>query len=148
MPTLRSPADRAALIARLDRLTPHATPLWGRMNAQQMLAHLVDGLRMAAGELPVSPKYLLPLRYFPVKHLMIYVLPFPRNVPTAPELRSRPPESIDVERMKVKELLETLAAFPADAPRADHPIFGTMTTAHWGALGHKHIDHHLRQFGV
>ncbi len=148
MPTLRDPADRAALIARLDRLTPDATPRWGRMNAQQMLAHVVDGLRMATGELPVSPKYVLPLRHFPVKHLMIYVLPFPRNVPTAPELLARRPESIDLERIRVKELLVTLAAFRDDARRADHPIFGTMTTAQWGALGHKHIDHHLSQFGV
>ncbi len=148
MPTLRNPADRAALIARLDRLTPAATPRWGRMNARQMLAHVVDGFRMAAGELPVRSKHVLPLRHFPLKHLMLYVLPFPRNVPTAPELVSRPPESIDLERARVKELLVVLGAFPDDARRAHHPIFGAMTTAHWGALGHKHCDHHLRQFGV
>ncbi len=148
MPTLRNPADRAALIARLDRLTSDATPRWGRMNAQQMLAHVVDGFRMASGELPVQPKRMLPLRHFPVKHLILYVLPFPKNAPTAPELLSRAPESIDLERAKVKELLAVLGAFPDDARRADHPIFGAMTTAHWGALGHKHFDHHLRQFGV
>jgi Protein of unknown function (DUF1569) len=148
MPTLRNPADRAALIARLDRLTPDATPRWGRMNAQQMLAHVADGFRMAAGQLPVRPKRVLPLRHFPVKHLMIYVLPFPKNVPTAPELLSRPAESIDVERSQIKELVATLGAFRDDARRVDHPIFGTMNTRLWGALGHKHFDHHLRQFGV
>jgi hypothetical protein len=148
MPTLRNPADRAALIARLDRLTPEATPRWGRMNTQQMLAHVADGFRMAAGEMAVRPKRVLPLRHFPVKHLMIYVLPFPKNVPTAPELLSRPPETIDLERASVKALLEKLGAFADDAPRADHPIFGAMTTTLWGALGHKHLDHHLRQFGV
>ncbi len=148
MPTLRNPADRAALIVRLERLSPDATPRWGRMNAQQMLAHVADGFRMAAGELPVRPKHVLPLRHFPLKHLMIYVLPFPKNVPTAPELLSRSPESIEFERGRIKELLATLGAFPDGAARADHPLFGKMNTTLWGALGHKHFDHHLRQFGV
>lgn len=148
MPTLRNPADSAALISRLDRLTADAAPRWGRMNAQQMLAHVTDAFRMAAGELPVRPKRVLPLRHFPLKHLVIFVLPFPKNAPTARELVSRPPESIDVERGQIKALLATLAAFPEDAPRADHPIFGQMDTRLWGALGHKHFDHHLRQFGV
>lgn len=148
MPTLRTPSDRAALAARLDKLTPDAQARWGRMNAQQMLAHCVDAFRMAAGELAVEPKRMLPLRYFPLKHLMIYVVPFPKNAPTAPALVARPPDSIDAERERVKSLLVTLGAIPDDAPRAAHPLFGAMNTALWGALGYKHLDHHLRQFGV
>jgi hypothetical protein len=29
-----------------------------------------------------------------------------------------------------------------------HPAFGRMTADDWGALIHKHTDHHLRQFGA
>ena len=53
-----------------------------------MLAHLNDAMRMATGELPVAPKNL-PLRYFPLKQLVVYVLPFPKSAPTAPELLAR-----------------------------------------------------------
>ncbi len=30
----------------------------------------------------------------------------------------------------------------------EHPAFGTMTARRWGAIGYRHTDHHLRQFGV
>ena len=29
-----------------------------------------------------------------------------------------------------------------------HPIFGAFTHQQWGQLQYKHLDHHLRQFGV
>jgi hypothetical protein len=29
-----------------------------------------------------------------------------------------------------------------------HPVFGTLSGKAWGALGWRHLDHHLRQFGV
>ena len=53
-----------------------------------MVAHLNDAMRMATGELPVAPRKL-PIRYFPLKQLILYVLPFPKSAPTAPELLAR-----------------------------------------------------------
>ena len=29
-----------------------------------------------------------------------------------------------------------------------HPVFGNFTPDQWGKLQYKHLDHHLRQFGV
>jgi hypothetical protein len=29
-----------------------------------------------------------------------------------------------------------------------HPMFGRMTTEQWQRWGWRHMDHHLRQFGV
>ena len=37
-------------------------------------------------------------------------------------------------------------AGPDDGVR--HPLFGEMTAAEKGWAGYKHLDHHLRQFGV
>ena len=53
-----------------------------------MLAHLNDSYRMCTGELKVKSKNL-PLRYTPIKQLVIYVAPFPKGAPTAPELIAR-----------------------------------------------------------
>ena len=148
MPTLQNAADRAGLIARLDRVTPDTKGQWGVMNVSQMLAHCADNLRMAVGDLPVKAKSIPFFRYFPLKHLALYVLPFPKNAPTAPELKSRAPKAFDAERVDIRTLLPRLdpASFIGRVP--DHPIFGSFTPAQWGTLGFRHLDHHLRQFGV
>lgn len=145
MPSLRNAADRATIIARMDRLMPDALPRWGRMTAPKMLAHIVDAYRMALGELSVRPKQVPLIGSFPFKQLVIYLLPFPRNAPTAPEIIAREPKSFEAERADVKALIARLSG---DVVYAEHPIFGRLTPAEWSALGHKHLDHHLRQFGV
>ena len=42
MPTIRDPADRSKLIERLMKLRSDETPSWGKMNASQMMSHLVQ----------------------------------------------------------------------------------------------------------
>lgn len=148
MRTLADAAARASVIARLERLSPDDAPSWGRFTAPQMLAHLTDALRMALGELPCEPRRLPLVRHFPVKHLVLYVLPFPRSAPTAGELLARAPDAWAVERGHLASLVARFD--PAVAPRAwpPHPIFGPLTGAQWGVLTYKHADHHLRQFGA
>src|ERR1700681_682890 len=101
----RSLADaraRQELVDRLDRLSPEAKPLWGKMSAPQMLAHVSDWMRMAKGQLKAAPKKRA-LRFPPLKQLAIYWLPFPKGVPTAPELLSRKPLAWTVERAALRE---------------------------------------------
>lgn len=145
MPSLNDAAPRASLVERLERLSPEATARWGRMTAPKMLAHMTDAFRMALGELPVRPKKVPLIGSFPFKQLVIYLLPFPRNAPTAPEIIAREPDAFDVERATLKVLLDRLGG---NVSYAAHPLFGTMTRSEWGALGYRHFDHHLRQFGV
>ena len=82
MKTLWDSAVRQELSQRLDRLKPDAPPRWGRMNASQMVVHVVDWFKMATGELPTADKKL-PIRFTPLKQFIIYGPPFPKNVPTA-----------------------------------------------------------------
>ncbi|MES3032432.1 MAG: DUF1569 domain-containing protein [Gemmatimonadota bacterium] len=145
MPSLRNATECAAIVARLDRLSPDAQPRWGRMTAPKMLAHIVDAYRMAIGELPVRRKHVPLLSMFPFKQLVIYVLPFPKNAPTAPEIVARVPDDFEVERATVKALIARLTHH---VDYAEHPIFGTLSPTEWSALGYKHLDHHLRQFGA
>ena len=108
-------ADRLALARRLDAITSASTPRWGRMDSRQMLAHLSDGVRMALGELAVQPRGG-PLRFPPLRHAIIYWLPFPKGAPTAPELLARRAEDCDAERAALKHLLERLGR-PGRRPR-------------------------------
>ena len=70
---------------RLTTLSADRRAQWGKMSAQQMVCHLSESLKMALGDLKVAPKKL-PIRYPPLKQLIIYLAPFPKNAPTAPEL--------------------------------------------------------------
>jgi len=138
--------ERGVLMDRLRGLTPEARPQWGRLTARGMLAHLHDAARMALGELDVAPK-MLPIRYSPIKQLVIYALPFPKSAPTAPEIVSREAHDWEAEMSAVEQAVSRLAAKPASGTWCDHPAFGRMTHRAWGVLIYRHMDHHLRQFG-
>lgn len=147
MKTLWNESSRQELKERLGRLSEDARPLWGRMNAPRMIAHIGSALRMAKGELEAAPKNL-PIRYPPLKQLIVYWMPFPKGAPTAPELLSREPGDWTEGVNDVRTQIDEFATRDPRSPWPDHPAFGKMTSRAWGVLGYRHIDHHLRQFGV
>ena len=148
MPSLWQEPARRALLERFGRLSADRKPLWGKMNAPQMLAHLNDANRMAAGELHPRLKRL-PIRFFPLKQLIIYVLPFPKGSPTAPELIARlDGAQWDAEATAFPQVLDRLARIPSTAAWPIHPAFGRLSYGDWGQLMHKHVSHHFTQFGV
>jgi hypothetical protein len=133
---------------RIERLTPDSRAQWGKFTAAQMVAHLNDAMRMATGELPVEPRRM-PIRYFPLKQLILYVLPFPKGAPTAPELLARcNAADLKTEQREFVKIAEKTAAKPASDQWPDHPAFGPLTYKAWGKLVFRHTDHHLKQFGV
>jgi hypothetical protein len=144
---MHAAADRRSVIERIGRLRPDSQARWGKFTAPRMVVHLTDALRMATGELPVKPKRT-PLRFTPLKQLAIYVLPFPKGVPTAPELIARSPSAWNGEVAALTDMLEGFGDRPLNAVWPVHPVFGTMSARAWGALAYRHCDHHLRQFGV
>lgn len=147
MPTLWSDSDRSALVVRAQRLTPAHTARWGKFSPAGMLAHLNDATRMATGDLPVQAKAPAFLKWPPVRYLFIHVLPMPKGAPTAPELLARSSVAqVAEEQLVFASLVDDAARRPALSTA--HPAFGTMSRDAWGVLMHKHIDHHLRQFGV
>jgi hypothetical protein len=148
MRTVFNLADRLELSRRLDALGPAAAARWGRMDFPQMLAQLSDGVRMALGELEISATGPRVLRLAPIRHAVIHWLPFRRGAPTAPELLTRRAGDCQAECADLKRLLEQLAAMEGAREWADHPAFGRMTSRDWGTLVHRHVDHHLRQFGA
>lgn len=148
MPTVFDPAARAALAERIDRLGADSRARWGRMSAGQVVVHLSQSLRMATGELVCRPRGG-PLSFPPLRWLIINVLPFPKGVPTAPELlEGTPAEALEEDRRTLRGLLDEVASRGPGAAFPAHPAFGTMSGQQWGILIYRHFDHHLRQFGV
>ena len=145
--TMFQAATRAQLQQRLAKLAPDRPALWGRMNAPKMVVHLSDALKMALGDLPAAPRKT-PLRFPVIKHLVIYLLPWPKGVPTAPELLARAPAAWNGEVVTLSALVERFASRSASATWPPHPAFGAMSGRLWGALAYRHCDHHFRQFGI
>lgn len=148
MRSVLSEKDREALGRRIASLTPASSARWGRMTVDRMLAHLSQSARMALGELPVKARGKRAFQVFPLKHLILHVLPFPKGAPTAPELLAAPPASVEDGKQALLELLARLGSGPREGSGPTHPLFGPLSWPEWGALVYKHSDHHLRQFGA
>ena len=148
MGSILNESDRTALISRINSLTDSSTARWGRMDVVGMLQHLRLSTQMALGELPVVCKNKRPFQMFPLKHLILYVLPFPKGAPTAGELYPDGTSSFDEERATVVNLLQKIGTGPADGMGPAHPLFGPLSRREWGVATYKHVDHHLKQFGA
>lgn len=144
--SLLSPEVERDMQRRLDALSTASKGRWGRMSVAQMLHHVAEALKMATGDVSIPPR-VGPLRMFPLKQLIVFVLPFPRSAPTAPALLASGEPHFESERAVVRSLL---SAFPQRELSAwpDHPAFGALSRDQWGVLAWKHLDHHFRQFGV
>ena len=142
-------ADRTAICRRIESLKSDLPPRWGKMDATAMLAHLKQSALMALGELQVANKGKRAFQVFPLKHLILYVAPFPKGAPTAPELLAHDTtESFDALRSELVSLMERIGTGPREGNAPVHPLLGQLSFREWGVATYKHSDHHLRQFGV
>jgi hypothetical protein len=147
MKSMWNDADLQDIRQRVTRLQPNAPAGWGKFTAPQMLCHVTDGLKMNMGEIAV-PSRKMAIRYFPLKQLIIYVLPFPKGAPTAKQLLERQAEVWDDEIIEFQRTLDRFAASHGRETWPDHPAFGSMSRRTIGVLVYRHLDHHFKQFGV
>ncbi|HSF16140.1 MAG TPA: DUF1569 domain-containing protein [Vicinamibacteria bacterium] len=148
MRSILNESDRATLCSRVRSLSAASTPRWGQMSVTPMLQHLRLSAQMAVGELSVASANKRAFQVFPIKHLILYLLPFPKGAPTAPELLPRAAASFEEERTALLVLLDRIGAGPIKGASPAHPLFGPLSWREWGAATHKHVDHHLKQFGA
>ena len=81
-------------------------------------------------------------------------LPWPKGVPTRPEVDQlkggTPPAEFVKDVATLRALVTRFAAAPGnrDFSFAAHPAFGRLSEWEWMRWGYLHPDHHLRQFGL
>ena len=148
MRSILNESDRSAISNRLRSVSVSSTRRWGQLDVASMLQHLRLSASMALGELPVPSKSKRAFQVFPLKHLILYVAPFPKGAPTAPELKPGAGASFEKERAALLELLERIGTGPSTGPGPAHPLLGPLTREEWGVATYKHTDHHLKQFGA
>jgi Protein of unknown function (DUF1569) len=139
-----------ALVRRIQSLTPASKPLWGTMNVAQMFAHVCVSYEFVFTDKhkPANPLMRWLLTMF-LKPMVVGDKPYSKNSRTAPSMIVANERDYAAEQQRLIEYLKRVQEMgPAQFEGRMSLSFGALTAAEWSTLFHKHLDHHLQQFGV
>ncbi|BAU53178.1 DUF1569 domain-containing protein [Mucilaginibacter gotjawali] len=141
--------DNKEFIARINKLTPSTTALWGKMNVSQMLAHSQTTLMLALGEMKMKRAFIgLIFGKLALKKIL-NDNELDKHLPTFKEAKITDQRNFEEEKAKLIGLLKRFRkAGPDGLAKDPHPFFGALTPDEYDRMNAKHLDHHLRQFGV
>ena len=138
-----------AIINRIEQLSPITLNEWGTMNVGQMLVHCQLLIKVAFGELVIKRGLMGFLFGKMIKKSIMSDTPFKNNLPTAKEFEVKGMHDFHASK---KDLIAMIKRFSDEGHSVirnpKHPIFGTLTPEEWDYMQWKHLDHHLKQFGV
>jgi hypothetical protein len=150
MKSLFNTKDVQEFITRINSVTANSKPQWGKMNAAQVMAHCTAPLKMAHGEIK-GKRGLISLLFgkSAKKKFTTPGVAFSKNLPTDPKFIFPDANEFENERKKlIAKLNEFAQKGKAGITKEPHTFFGTMSPEDWDIIQSKHLDHHLRQFGV
>ena len=135
------------IIGRINKLTAQTPRQWGKMNVSQMLAHVQMPIRIAFGTHQPKGSFLLRLIGPLFKSKLWDEKPYKQSLPTDPTFVMTGTEK-DFEKEKT-ELIDLVNNFNETSIQCErHPVFGKLNKHNWSKATWKHLDHHLKQFGV
>ena len=135
----------------MQEIDPAAKPRWGKMTAQQMVEHVSVFFKVSTGKIQ-----------FPLTTAIEHLPKFKEFLMSEKEFRENtkasvlPPEPLPLQYGAMQEALTVLEAdvndffnyFKDDPEKTTlHPAFGDLNFAEWVQLHHKHVKHHMKQFG-
>jgi hypothetical protein len=147
MKSLFEPHTCSEILSRLDQLEEGMPPRWGRMTVGQMAWHCQIPLKVGI-ENKAPKKKPNPLIIWLFKKGLYNDRPYRKNLPTSPFAKASEPRDLKEELPKLREMVEAFHRLEGRSEWNPHPIFGVMTREQWGKMQYKHLDHHLRQFGI
>lgn len=150
MKNIFDPKVTDELIDRINQLKPETPALWGKMSVDQMLAHCCVAYEMAFTNKHPKPNPLVRflLKMF-VKKGVVNEVPYPKNSRTAPAFIIADHRNFEEEKDRLIKYLEHTNSLGEDHFEGKESLsFGPMTAQEWNNLFYKHLDHHLKQFGV
>src|SRR5579864_7237064 len=135
---------------RMAQLRSDSQRQWGKMSAAQALAHCSGAIEMAMGEVRPQRMLLGSIIGRIVKPMAFKdEEPMRKNSPTIKGLVIADERDFGKERERLCRLIDRFAAAgPKGCTTHPHSFFGRLTPEEWSILMYKHLDHHLRQFGV
>lgn len=147
MPSIYNKTDNDAVVARINQLTPETKALWGKMTVDQMLKHTEAAVAVAFAEKELKINFFMKLLGRMLKN-KVFNNDFQKNSPTAPEFIFKEQYDFEASKAVLIEKYSRFAQGTNSITLKQHPFWGKMTPEDWDKLMWKHLDHHLRQFGV
>jgi hypothetical protein len=135
---------------RMALLQVDSARRWGKMNAAQAMEHCARGMELALGDRR-PPRLLIGRILGPIIKPKAFVEgePMRKNSPTVPGLMVMDELDLAQGRERLCGLVDRFTAGgPGVCTSHPHSFFGRLTPDEWSAWMYKHLDHHLRQFGV
>ena len=139
------------MLAVLNGLTPNQKPLWGKMNAQEMVEHLSDMLMMSRGTgnftIDVDAETIARRQQFlssdkeMAKNIAV---PFTKEII---ELRH---DELELALDEFADEWINFTEYYENNPSASviHPYYGDLDFNLWLKMHDKHFTHHFKQFGL
>ena len=138
------------VLNRIENLTESTQPNWGKMEIGQMLKHCQIPFEIALGkiEMEANPGFLMKLMSKLFKPSMYNDKLWRRNMQTPKQFLVTDPMVFAIEKDNLVALIDEFVPLKDNTNWPEHPYFGDFTTEQRGKMQYKHLDHHLRQFGV
>jgi Protein of unknown function (DUF1569) len=151
LPNIFDPSVSASIIQRIEKLTPQTKSIWGKMSVSQMLAHCnvsyeyvyePEKYKPASGFMKLILKLL-------VKKGVVNEVPYKQSLNTAPDFKVSDDKDFEREKSRLIAFIEKTSKLGTSffEGKESHS-FGKLSSTEWNNMFYKHIDHHLRQFGV
>jgi Protein of unknown function (DUF1569) len=151
MPAFIDITERRNLNLLLSILQPQTPALWGRMNAQNMIEHLVEAVEYTNGKRVAELQVPVDMADKQRKDLVSSDFVIPNDVagylPDATKAKRFKDLSTAIDELN-NELDTFETFFKTEGATAIHFEFGPMNHREWIIWHGKHFTHHFKQFGL
>lgn len=137
------------VITRVKKLSVTHQPQWGTMTVCEMLLHCNSCNRQILEESRGNEK--TKIKQYLLRILALYIAPhFKKNIQGEPKHQTKGRTNNSEFEKHRNEFIYLVNQFPLNkrSLTLSHPAFGNISSQEWGIAVYKHMDHHLRQFGV
>lgn len=138
------------LVSRISKINKDTIPLWGKMNAGQMMAHCCVPFEYVYENKYSKPNFVMRwvLKTF-VKPKVVNESVYKQGIPTGPDFIITEHKDFEKERGRLVQFVQQTQKLGGDYfDGKESHSFGVLNRSEWNNMFYKHLDHHLRQFGV
>jgi hypothetical protein len=149
MTTLFDAAVNTEILTRIEKLSPELKAKWGKMSVEQMLAHVNLTLQVNWGYLELKPVLMAKFFRGISRRILLGKKPFPKHLPADNKTLAKTLPDFATEKLRVEDAIKMyIEKGPAGLSKNPHNLLGKITPEESAFISYKHLDHHLRQFGV
>ena len=138
------------VINRINSLTPESESGWGKMTVAQMLSHCNVTYELVYEDIHPKPNPIMKLilKLF-IKSSVVGEKPYKHGLPTASQFLIKEGKEFGKEKIRlINYLKKTQELGESYFDGRESNSFGKLTSLEWNNMFYKHLDHHLKQFGV